>query len=497
MHSEAARPGSARLTPRLLAPAGLGFAGSLLVTLAACDLLRERPIRWWLDPHLPLSHAARLTVLYAGLVLLAGAWLWLGRAIARRAPSRAFLMAIGLIWAAPLLAGPAVFSRDLYSYLAQGLLVHLGIDPYRHAAGVLAASGHRQVVDTVSPFWRHTVAPYGPLFLALAALAAAVAGGHPALEIILLRVPELAGLVLLALSVPVLARRAGADPARALWLAVLSPLALIELLGAGHNDALMAGLLAAGVALALEERPLAGITLCALGTTVKLPAALGILFIAICWTRAKPARAPARLAAAAAVSAAVCALVTWVAGTGFGWLGSRALSAPAHVRLAITPATEVGYVVAWVLRHAGVTVSARSAELACGRYAILAAAALVLLLARRVTWVSLPSRLGAALLVLVLAGPASWPWYLIWGAALLAGVPAAQRSHLPLALLTLPVALIGIGGQLLLPRGTAPAVLLAYLLAGWLAVRRLHRSSGGGLASPAPPAPAPTASLRV
>ena len=69
------------------------------------------------------------------------------------------------LWCAPLLFTAPLFSQDAYSYLAQGALVHLGLDPYRDAPAVLAQHGQAHVLNAVSPFWRHTTAPYGPLFL--------------------------------------------------------------------------------------------------------------------------------------------------------------------------------------------------------------------------------------------------------------------------------------------------------------------------------------------
>jgi len=99
---------------------------------------------------------------------------------------------------------------------------------------------------------------------------------------------ELGGAVLLAIFVPRLARSLGADPRTALWLAVLSPLVLLQLIGAGHNDALMAGLMVAGVAFAVQGRPALGVALCAVAATVKLPAALAALFIAVVWARSMP-----------------------------------------------------------------------------------------------------------------------------------------------------------------------------------------------------------------
>ena len=58
----------------------------------------------------------------------------------------------------------------------------------------------------------------------------------------------------------------------ALWLGVLSPLALFSFVSSGHNDALMLGLLVAGIALGTAGRLRTGVALCALAATIKLPA---------------------------------------------------------------------------------------------------------------------------------------------------------------------------------------------------------------------------------
>ena len=147
----------------------------------------------------------------------------------------------------------------MYSYLAQGTILHLGLDPYHVAPIVLGRLGHAQVLRAVSPFWRHTTAPYGPLFLGLVSVIAGITGSHLVAGILLVRLLEVVGVGLLAVFVPRLATSFGADPCRATWLAVISPLVLVELIAAGHNDALMAGLMVAGVALARQRHPLVGV----------------------------------------------------------------------------------------------------------------------------------------------------------------------------------------------------------------------------------------------
>ena len=139
----------------------------MLVALAG-PRMAGGSVRWWFDPSLGVA------VFYAGIVALSAAWLALGRV----ALTARELSIIGAAWCVPLLLTAPLFSQDAYSYLAQGTLVHLGIDPYRHAPAVLAKVGHAHVLSAVDPFWRHTTTPYGPLFLWIVSGIVAIAGSH-------------------------------------------------------------------------------------------------------------------------------------------------------------------------------------------------------------------------------------------------------------------------------------------------------------------------------
>ncbi|MGH3710215.1 MAG: polyprenol phosphomannose-dependent alpha 1,6 mannosyltransferase MptB, partial [Pseudonocardiaceae bacterium] len=85
---------------------------------------------------------ASLAVAYAGMVMVVLAWLWLGALVApgrARLISRAQLDRTMMMWAVPLLVAPPMFSRDVYSYLAQSAMVNRGLDPY--VLGPAAALG--------------------------------------------------------------------------------------------------------------------------------------------------------------------------------------------------------------------------------------------------------------------------------------------------------------------------------------------------------------------
>jgi len=453
--------------------AAVGTAGSVLVAYAAPRAVDDRVVGWWYVPGSPSGRGTSLALVYIGMAALCCAWLGLGRAV----PSRRTLLTIVAIWTLPVALAPPLFSRDIYSYLAQGTILRLGHSPYHTPPAALAGMGHQHVLDAVSPFWRHTTAPYGPLFLGLLAVVSAVVGSHLVAGALLARLLGLVGMVLLALYVPRLARSLGSDGGRALWLVLLSPIVILGLVAAGHNDLLMAGMLAAGVAYALDGRPLVGVAICALAATVKVPALAGAAFIAVAWGREEPGRAAqARFMAGAALLAlAVLGVVTLLTGVGPDWLSTSLFSTPAKVRLAITPATGLGYTAASLLSDVGIGVSHRGLEGVLGvvGFAVVVVCGVVMLwrvrIGKLVPW------LGVFLLIAAAGGPAAWPWYFIWGLALIGALRGPQHS-LALALaVAASVFVVKPNGILALPLQAAPAVVAAYLLiavAVWWAHRR-------------------------
>jgi hypothetical protein len=436
--------------------AALGLAGSVLVAVAGPHVAGG-PVRWWFDPSLSVA------VFYAGMVALAAAWLALGRL----APTTRQLWIVGAAWTVPLLLTAPLFSQDAYSYLAQGTLVHLGIDPYRHAPAALANAGQAHVLGAVDPFWRHTTAPYGPLFLGIVSVLVAISGAHLVLGVLLIRLLALAGIGLLAVFVPRLARGLGADPARATWW-VFSPLVLLDLVAGAHNDLLMIGLVVAGVSLAIERRLLLGVAVCALAATIKLPALAAIPFMLVLGERRLWVRG-------VVVAAAVLVAVSVITGLGLGWISTTVFSTPDKVRLAITPATALGWTVAQV-----VPVGARGLESAFGVVAFglsLVFGAVLLWRSRRQTMVR---NLGVALIAVAVCGPAAWPWYLTWGLVLLAACPGIQQSRALALAVVASAFVVKVDGVLAFPLHTAPVFVVLYVAAAAVWVSRTRSSVAAG-----------------
>jgi alpha-1,6-mannosyltransferase len=388
-------------------PRALGCAGSALIAGASM-----------------LPGPAGVPGVYGGLALLGLAW-W-----AYRRPGvtvRDSYVTLAL-WVAPLLVAPPLFSRDVYSYLAQGLMLRAGLDVYHSGPAALGGV----VADQVPAIWQDTPSPYGPVFLIVARLISGVTDHHLVTGVLLLRLVAVGGLALLAVAVPVLARATGMRVPEALWLAVLNPLVLIHLVGGAHNDALMVALLAAGLAAAVRHRPALGTLLVVAAALIKAPAALGLVAVAAIWAGHLPGRWPAvrAVAAVSALAIGITVVITRISGTGYGWIG--ALATP------ISPGnwSPTGLLGRWTADL--ITRDDVGAALAmnlwrwAGILATLIVAALVGTYRHRLGPLT---GLGVVLLALVIFGPALRPWYVIWGLVPLAVAVHDTRVRLALALL--------------------------------------------------------------
>jgi hypothetical protein len=427
------------------------------------------------------------------MVALTVAWLGLGRRARSSVMSPHVLWGVAGLWAIPLFLAAPVFSRDVYSYLAQGTILHLGHNPYGELPVVLSHLGQPHVLAAVDPFWQHTTAPYGPLFLETVSGIVGLTGSHVVLGAQLIKLLGLVGLVLLAVCVPRLARALGHDPVRATWLAILNPLVLFALVTPGHNDLLMVGLMVAGVTLAVERRPLLGIVLCALAAAVKLPALVAVAFITVVWARSDPEAMERvkRLALGAAVTLAVLGLVTLVAGVGVSWVTSTLFSAPARVKLAVTPSSGLACTVATVTSACTKSGIATLQSVFRGLFGAITIL-LVLELLRRSRPGNLVRYTGLALIALAWGGPAAWPWYFVWGLTLLAAVPSARTVAWSLPIIVAGAFVVKPSGILAVPLQSAPWVVAVYLIAAvaaWYTLRPRGRRPDDGVGASHPPGP--------
>ncbi|MGH9019343.1 MAG: polyprenol phosphomannose-dependent alpha 1,6 mannosyltransferase MptB, partial [Acidimicrobiales bacterium] len=258
-----ARPGRSSL----VLPGVTGFVGALGVTVGAAlpgsPFTVQAAGAWFFaDPTRPGvvdvgTRFAGIVLVYVGIAVLLASWyeVWCAVRVRPGSPTGP-LVAILMAWELPVAVGLPLFSRDVYSYAAQGEMVTRGISPYTHGPDALGGGRFLSMVD---PLWRHSPAPYGPAWERLSGWVVAASGHDVRGAVLGFRLLSLVGLVLIALAVPVLADAAGRDRSTAFALAVLNPLVVLVLVGGAHNDGLMLGLLLAGSALALRGHVVSGV----------------------------------------------------------------------------------------------------------------------------------------------------------------------------------------------------------------------------------------------
>ena len=138
-----------------------------------------------------LPTIASLALVFGGLILLSRVWFGFLRHLRDHPgfPVKRVVLVVA-IWAVPLLLAPPLFSRDVFSYAAQGEMMSHHINPYHYGPGTLGSGPY---VSGVDPLWANTPAPYGPLFLMLAGWSASITFHHALLTIVLLRFQSVAG----------------------------------------------------------------------------------------------------------------------------------------------------------------------------------------------------------------------------------------------------------------------------------------------------------------
>jgi alpha-1,6-mannosyltransferase len=335
------------------------------------------------------------------------------------------------------------------------MIAATGLDPYR--LGPLTALGATSpVTQQVSEYWQNTTAPYGPVWIAISRTIARVAGTNLPVTLVLNRLVELVGVVLIAWALPRLARRMGVSPGIALWLGLLNPLVLWHIVGGAHNDGLMMGLVLAGMEIALggltvPSRLVTGLALLTIAANIKIVAA-----VAICCVAAELARRSGRRAAAMMMLGVLVgfALLSVVTGLGVGWVGTLGASASLHSWLA--PTNQLGFLIGGLGTLSGAHITSTAIAVTIRVGAVLGAVAGVGLM-----WAVFRGRLGPlaglgfVFAVMLVSGPVVQPWYLLWAILPLA---ASMRS-------TRPLVMISAASAMLLPPigGSVPVLVAGYL----------------------------------
>ena len=368
-----------------------------------------------------LPPVASLALVFGGLILLTRVWIgFLGHLKRHQGFPVKRVVLVVAIWAVPLLLAPPLFSRDVYTYAAQGEMVSHHINPYSYGPNVLGVTPFNTLADST---WSGAESPYGPTFLMVDGAVDQGSGHQILVDLVLLRLLEVAGIALMVAATPMLARSLKHDPAHAVLIGAGSPLVLLALVGGEHNDALMVGLLVAGLAVAKRFGTVPGVIVCALAAGVKSPAALGVLFLGWVWagTGASTRRRIAHTAGAGAIGLATMEVVALISGTGWGWVRTTSTADAAFT--GVTPVNVVARGVSIFSHLVQFPVSTMHARPVFSVLGLLIAGYVGYRQLMRSPRDGVVRCLGLTLLVLALLGPIVWSWYVTWGVVVLA--PAA------------------------------------------------------------------------
>ena len=409
-----------------------GLVGSVLVALGAfasgwvslASGIGTLPVLGTIRSNPGYTLIGKLVVI-VGVALLVQAWLRLGHVVrTREVRDGRRLNRLAVWWGLPMALAPVLFSRDVYSYIAQSRLLPHGLDPYTYGTGVFDT----YFTDGADWIWKNSPAPYGPLWMGLSSGVYRITGAAAIPSLLLFRLLAIAGVVLIAVYLPRLARACGVAEAKAIWLGLLNPLIFLHFISAAHNDALMVGLLVAGMTMAMEKRPLLGLVLVSLAGAVKAPALLGLPFVGIAWAGPDSTfwLRVRRWVASGAVALAVFVVLDFVTRLSFGWLST--LGTPGQVRTWLSPTTALGMTTGNLLDAMGL---GYRVDGAVDAWRDIGAVVTVVILA----WLVLtghrrsPARgLGLSLLTLVLLGPVMQTWYPLWGLVILAGAGLTRNG---------------------------------------------------------------------
>lgn len=415
-----------------------------------------------------------LTMTTTGAVMMALAWLMLGRfTLGKRKMTRSQLDRTLLLWALPLLLAPPMYSKDVYSYLAQSEISLQGNDPYE--VGPATGLGLDHVFTlSVPSMWRETPAPYGPLFLWIGRGISQITGENIVEAVLFHRLVVLLGVGMIVWATPRLARRCGVAEVSALWLGAANPLLFMHLVAGIHNEALMLGLMLAGTEFALRgvdaatrliPRPLArprdreqwlswypvamllaGTVLITMSSQVKLPSLLALGFVAMALACRWGGTVRAFFLAGGllgAVALGVMGLIGWASGLGFGWLFT--LGTANVVRSWMSPPTllALGTGQVGILLGLGDHTTAVLALTRAIGVSLIAVIVLWLLFAVLRGRLHPVGGLGVALGATLLLFPVVQPWYVLWAIIPLAAWATRPRFRAAAIVVTLVVGIFG------------------------------------------------------
>ena len=395
-----------------------GFVGSMMLLVASFGVgwvsnssyvLTSLPPVIWMRYELP-GVITSVVILGLGGMLLVRSWLRLGSRLgdfSGPGDKRIVRWATAL-WVAPMSLSLPLFSRDVFAYIAQGLMVTNGLNPYKD--GYSQITGYLQI--GADDLWSQSPTPYGPVWLWIESWAVFFGQGEPLPSIAVFRLISLLGFVMMWWGVAKLAAVHRVNVARAEFLSVTNPLVLTTFVASIHNDALMMGCVMVGLYLIARKYRLLGILVFTMSIGIKPITILLLPFIGLMWA-GRGASWPRKIAFAAltmALSLGVMAVLGYLVGGGFGWVS--ALKTPGSVWIWYAPVGLLGFLVAMI----GNALGLNGASLTDAVNLLAKIGALVVVAKAFLTGEDsrLIRRMAVALAAVVLSASMIQGWYVVW-----------------------------------------------------------------------------------
>ncbi len=399
---------------------------------------------------------ASTSLAFIGIGLIVTAWLFMapfcGVAL-RSSHTGAGVISISMIrrtfvaWTLPILFSAPMFTQDIYSYLANGSIIAHGLDPY--SGGPIDILGTQNQLARSVPFiWSHSPSPYGPVALGIAAIVSIITNDSIVAGVLGHRIVSLVGVGIMAWAVVQLAKRSRVIPQAALWLGILNPLTILHLIGGIHNEAILLGLLLAGVELGLRASdniklllwPQAFSWLIASGFLISCAGMVKVTgFIGLGFTGMAVARSlrlvekSPLISWLAAISIQTIVLIlsitiiTVISGVGLGWVSGQ--GGAVTIRSWLSLSTAIGVVFGWVGAQLGLGDHTEAVLVLTRTIGVLIAGIFMvrMLLATYLGRISPIGALGVSTFIMVLCFPVVHPWYMLW-----AILPLAAWANRPL-----------------------------------------------------------------
>lgn len=154
-----------------------------------------------------------------------------------------WMIAIVTCWSLPQVFALTIYSRDMFSYYGQGMVMAHGLNPYKQGVSEIA----NFMQNGADPQWAESPPPYGPISLKIEEFIARIVDGNIDLAIFLFRLVSVLAVIGILFFVVKLAQLYKYNQTRALWQVGANPLFIASFIASGHNDSLMTMFMLAGL----------------------------------------------------------------------------------------------------------------------------------------------------------------------------------------------------------------------------------------------------------